>query len=109
MHCSTFILDEKGAADEIGVVKTSLIAGASRWNMKNRKAYGICMSLYDQHPVNGKISGRTTYMYVSVVYTYVFMYKYIYIYLLFFVSKTYNKWHSRIIKSKMKSETNHHI
>lgn len=36
---------------------TSLIAGAPRWNLKNRKAYGICMSLYDQHPVNGKISG----------------------------------------------------
>lgn len=38
--------------------KSSLIAGASRWNLKNRKAYGICMSLYDQHPVNGKVSGR---------------------------------------------------
>lgn len=34
-----------------------VIAGADRWNQKNRKAYGICMSLYDQHPVNGKISG----------------------------------------------------
>ena len=33
------------------------IAGARSWNQKSRKAYGICMSLYDQHPVNGKISG----------------------------------------------------
>ena len=34
------------------------IAGARAWNQKSRKAYGIAMSLYDQHPVNGKISGE---------------------------------------------------
>ncbi|ELT94487.1 hypothetical protein CAPTEDRAFT_128291, partial [Capitella teleta] len=33
------------------------IADAPTWNCKSRKAYGICMSLYDQHPINGKISG----------------------------------------------------
>lgn len=34
------------------------IAGAKNWNMKEQKAYGICMSLYEQHPVNGKMSGN---------------------------------------------------
>ncbi|XP_052252786.1 PP2C-like domain-containing protein CG9801 [Dreissena polymorpha] len=33
------------------------IAGATRWNVKEQKAYGICISLYEQHPVNGKMSG----------------------------------------------------
>ncbi|WAR04424.1 Y9801-like protein [Mya arenaria] len=32
------------------------IAGARNWNMKDQKAYGICISLYEQHPVNGKMS-----------------------------------------------------
>ncbi|KAH3699447.1 hypothetical protein DPMN_074402, partial [Dreissena polymorpha] len=32
------------------------IAGATRWNVKEQKAYGICISLYEQHPVNGKMS-----------------------------------------------------
>ena len=36
------------------------IAGAESWNVKSRKAYGICMSLYDQNPVTGKISGEFT-------------------------------------------------
>ena len=35
------------------------IAGAHGWNLKSRKAYGICMSLYDQNPVSGKISGES--------------------------------------------------
>ncbi|XP_045208159.2 PP2C-like domain-containing protein CG9801 [Mercenaria mercenaria] len=33
------------------------IAGSQRWNMKAQKAYGICISLYEQHPVSGKMSG----------------------------------------------------
>ncbi|KAL4229301.1 hypothetical protein ACF0H5_012341 [Mactra antiquata] len=33
------------------------IAGARRWNIKEQKAYGICISLYEQHPVNMKMSG----------------------------------------------------
>lgn len=33
------------------------VAGAHRWNMKAQKAYGICISLYEQHPVSGKMSG----------------------------------------------------
>ncbi|XP_074653533.1 PP2C-like domain-containing protein CG9801 isoform X2 [Tubulanus polymorphus] len=37
--------------------KTMYILGSKNWNLKNRKAYGIAMSLYDQHPINGKISG----------------------------------------------------
>ena len=40
-----------------GNKKTDNVAGARSWNQKSRKAYGICMSLYDQHPINGKISG----------------------------------------------------
>jgi len=35
-----------------------LIAGAKDWQQKSRKAYGISMSLYDQHPITGKISGN---------------------------------------------------
>ena len=35
----------------------SSVAGANNWQQKNRKAYGISMSLYDQHPITGKISG----------------------------------------------------
>jgi len=35
----------------------SLVAGASCWQSKTHKAYGISMSLYDQHPITGKISG----------------------------------------------------
>lgn len=38
--------------------RPNLIADAQSWNCKSRKAYGICMSLYDQHPINGKISGE---------------------------------------------------
>ena len=37
---------------------TGEVAGATGWNMKNQKAYGICISLYEQHPVNGKMSGN---------------------------------------------------
>ena len=33
------------------------VAGAKNWQRRNRKAYGISMSLYDQHPITGKISG----------------------------------------------------
>ena len=33
------------------------VAGVRRWNVKDQKAYGICISLYEQHPVNGKMSG----------------------------------------------------
>ena len=36
---------------------TGEVAGAARWNVKDQKAYGICISLYEQHPVNGKMSG----------------------------------------------------
>ncbi|KAK3105804.1 hypothetical protein FSP39_006089 [Pinctada imbricata] len=32
-------------------------AGVRNWNVKDQKAYGICLSLYEQHPVNGKMSG----------------------------------------------------
>ena len=35
----------------------SSVAGAKNWQQKNHKAYGISMSLYDQHPITGKISG----------------------------------------------------
>ena len=34
------------------------VAGISKWNIKDQKAYGICISLYEQHPVNGKMSGK---------------------------------------------------
>ena len=34
-----------------------LIAGVPNWNIYNRKAFGISMSLYDQNPVSHKISG----------------------------------------------------
>ena len=44
-----------------GNKKTDNIAGAKSWNQKSRKAYGICMSLYDQHPINGKISGSSVF------------------------------------------------
>ncbi|XP_041371785.1 uncharacterized protein LOC121385250 isoform X2 [Gigantopelta aegis] len=33
------------------------IAGCWSWNKKEQQAYGICISLYEQHPVNGKMSG----------------------------------------------------
>ena len=33
------------------------VAGAPGWNAKSRKAYGISMSLYDEHPITRKISG----------------------------------------------------
>jgi hypothetical protein len=36
---------------------TPKVLGAKAWNVKSRKAYGIATSLYDQHPINGKISG----------------------------------------------------
>jgi len=39
------------------VSQKSFVAGAKNWQQKNRKAYGISMSLYDQHPITGKISG----------------------------------------------------
>lgn len=32
-------------------------AGVKNWNIKDQKAYGICISLYEQHPVNGRMSG----------------------------------------------------
>ena len=37
---------------------TSEVAGVSHWNVKEQKAYGICISLYEQHPVNGRMSGK---------------------------------------------------
>ena len=40
------------------VTQESVVAGAKNWQQKNHKAYGISMSLYDQHPITGKISGR---------------------------------------------------
>lgn len=36
-------------------------AGVKNWNIKDQRAYGICMSLYEQHPVNGKMSGTLVY------------------------------------------------
>ncbi|KAK2160064.1 hypothetical protein LSH36_141g08016 [Paralvinella palmiformis] len=36
--------------------QTDRVAGVEKWNSKSRKAYGISMSLYEQHPINGKIS-----------------------------------------------------
>lgn len=33
------------------------IAGAHSWNNKDQRAYGLCISLYDQHPIYGKMSG----------------------------------------------------
>lgn len=38
-------------------LSTSEIAGVRNWNNKDQKAYGICISLYEQHPINGKMSG----------------------------------------------------
>ena len=37
------------------------IVGCEDWNIKNRKAYGISMSLYDQHPISLKITGCFNY------------------------------------------------
>lgn len=34
------------------------VAGVADWKNKTEKAYGICISLYEQHPVNGKMSGQ---------------------------------------------------
>lgn len=34
--------------------KTSQTERVQRWTTKNRKAYGMSVSLYDVHPVNGK-------------------------------------------------------
>ena len=45
------------------------VAGASSWKLKNRKAYGISMSLYDQHPVSGKISGMSRLLTLHVKYS----------------------------------------
>ncbi|XP_052829957.1 PP2C-like domain-containing protein CG9801 isoform X1 [Octopus bimaculoides] len=33
------------------------VAGAQSWNKKDQRAYGLCISLYDQHPIYGKMSG----------------------------------------------------
>ncbi|CAC5405020.1 PP2C-like domain-containing protein CG9801 [Mytilus coruscus] len=33
------------------------VAGITDWKKKSEKGYGICISLYEQHPVNGKMSG----------------------------------------------------
>ncbi|CAG2250767.1 PP2C-like domain-containing protein CG9801 [Mytilus edulis] len=33
------------------------VAGITDWRKKSEKGYGICISLYEQHPVNGKMSG----------------------------------------------------
>lgn len=33
------------------------IAGVKKWNRRDQKSYGICISLYEQHPVSGKMSG----------------------------------------------------
>ncbi|XP_067686506.1 PP2C-like domain-containing protein CG9801 [Haliotis asinina] len=33
------------------------IAGCLSWNKKEQQAYGICISLYEQHPINFKMSG----------------------------------------------------
>ena len=49
-------------ADDVN--REFIVAGATSWQQKNRKAYGISMSLYDQHPITGKISG--TCMYLSI-------------------------------------------
>lgn len=53
--CVVVVVEKNSKSDD--EEKCASVAGAVRWNLKNRKAYGICMSLYDQHPVNGKISG----------------------------------------------------
>ncbi|XP_059179108.1 uncharacterized protein LOC131958229 isoform X2 [Physella acuta] len=36
----------------------NLMAGVRDWNLRQQQAYGICISLYEQHPINGKISGE---------------------------------------------------
>lgn len=50
---------EDGLAYAVGSSEngTSEVAGVSHWNVKEQKAYGICISLYEQHPVNGRMSG----------------------------------------------------
>jgi len=32
--------------------------GKVKWTFPSRKAYGVCMSLYDKNPVTGKVSGK---------------------------------------------------
>ncbi|KAK7483355.1 hypothetical protein BaRGS_00025415, partial [Batillaria attramentaria] len=34
------------------------VAGCKVWNRKEPQAYGICISLYEQHPINMKMSGE---------------------------------------------------
>ncbi|XP_055860221.1 PP2C-like domain-containing protein CG9801 isoform X1 [Biomphalaria glabrata] len=34
------------------------VAGVRDWNLRQQQAYGICISLYEQHPISGKISGE---------------------------------------------------
>ncbi|CAL1536044.1 unnamed protein product, partial [Lymnaea stagnalis] len=36
----------------------NLVAGVRDWNLRQQQAYGICISLYEQHPISGKISGE---------------------------------------------------
>ncbi|CAG5117525.1 unnamed protein product, partial [Candidula unifasciata] len=36
------------------------VAGVRDWNLREQQAYGICISLYEQHPISGKISGMRT-------------------------------------------------
>ena len=37
----------------------AVVCGSHTWKDKNRKAYGIATSLYDQHPVKKTISGKS--------------------------------------------------
>ncbi|XP_050405170.1 uncharacterized protein LOC126820977 [Patella vulgata] len=49
-----YLLDE--TKENNGNVST-MVAGVDGWNKKEQQAYGICISLYEQHPVNKKMSG----------------------------------------------------
>lgn len=40
------------------VYHPNLVAGIRDWNLRDQHAYGICISLYEQHPISGKISGE---------------------------------------------------
>lgn len=37
---------------------TNVVAGIKDWNQRLQQAYGIGISLYEQHPISGKISGE---------------------------------------------------
>ena len=51
---SIFVCNDMLSSDE----DTGPVAGCRSWSIKCHQAYGICLSLYEQHPVSMKMSGQ---------------------------------------------------